>query len=111
MSRNDLNPYSERIYNRARRNPPPTNFSEESHSVGRSILLERLLAYQRAEAAQKARNEENERWNKLSFLGRMAEDCFGRGCFTRRRGGSYKKKARGRKTRKQRSRRTINTAS
>ena len=108
----ELNEYSKRLYNQARRTlDSRRNYSHLSHTEGRAELRQRLLDYQTAQAAQKARNEENERWNKLSFLGRMAEDCFGRGCFTRRRGGSYKKKARGRKTRKRRSRRTINTAS
>jgi hypothetical protein len=98
-----LNPYSRRLYNAARRNlVSRRNYSNLSHAEGRAELRQRLFDHEEAEAAQKARIEENERWNKLSFLGRMFEDCFGRSCS--RRGGSYKKKASRRKRHTRRAR-------
>jgi len=84
-------------------NPSLLRFIRKSYPQQRRLEYDNLLDDQKRAINKYEQEEENNRVSKLSLPRWLGEKCFGRRCF-RRRGGSYKKKTRGRKRHTRRAR-------
>jgi len=82
---------------------PLLRFIRKSHAQQREDEYNNLLNAQERAIEKYENNEENKRVSALSFPRWLGEKCFGRNCF-RRRGGSSRRVARGRKARTRRAR-------
>lgn len=81
---------------------PLLRFIRKSYANQRGQEYQDLLREQQRAIEEYENNQENNRVSQLSFPRWLGEKCFGRRCF--RRGGSYKKKTRGRKRHTRRAR-------